>query len=448
MVYKQIDRHAKDLRGTKAIIIGGGIAGKLFAAAISPYFHRIHILEKDVEPLEKRVRPGVSQAHHTHALLQAGEKAMEALFPGFRKDMEASGSIKIDTINDLAWFHHGRWKSRFKSEFTTLLQTRTLLETYLEKRVRQLDNVNYIYGAKVISYILDPKSHRLSGVEVKDEKESKILPAELVIDASGASSFTKTWIEKQGISVPEDKVDIGLCYATRIFELPEENRDYKIKLLYPDPPTQEIGGTLSKVEDNKYIVTLIGYLNSIKAEDIKSADGFLEYASKLPLDDIYKELIKGKSLTDTKIFNIPYMVWRRFDKVVLPEGLLVAGDSFCRVDPVFGQGMSVAALEAMAIKDYFSRQPKSGSLKKLQKKMAKIIAPVWSMVVCEDFRYDKVQGKKPFGLKFQQWYVKKIFLVSTKKRSIYKDFIKVMNLENPPAILFKPSTVKEVLRRK
>ncbi|WML48257.1 hypothetical protein RCG23_23900 [Neobacillus sp. PS3-34] len=55
MVYKQIDRHAKDLRGTKAIIIGGGIAGKLFAAAISPYFHRIHILEKDVEPLEKRV---------------------------------------------------------------------------------------------------------------------------------------------------------------------------------------------------------------------------------------------------------------------------------------------------------------------------------------------------------------------------------------------------------
>ena len=431
----------------QAIIIGGGMAGKLMAAAISPYFQSVHIVEKDHHPENQtNVRVGVSQAHHIHALLHAGNHAFESLFPGFNDDIVQRGSIKIDALNDLAWFHHGVWKLRFPSTDTTLLQTRPLLECYIEERVKQLANVTYIYETKVQSYQLSDTG-KVCGVEILQESCTKTLPCDLVIDTSGAASFTKVWLEKQGISVPEEKVEIGLCYATRRFSLPKPPANYKIKIIYPEPPVQTLGGTLSMVEDNQIIVTLNGYLNTLNPANVKSEEGFIKQTRKLPLPDIYQEIIKGTSLTDTAIYQVPSIKWRRFEKVDLPEGLIVAGDSICRIDPVFGQGMSIAALEALAIRKYFA-VAKNNSLKRLQVKLSKIIAPVWSMVLCEDLRYPGVKGKKPFGLKFQQWYVKKIFLLSAKNKSIYQDFVKVMNLVSPATILFKPATLKEVFKRK
>ncbi|MCM3728205.1 hypothetical protein M3226_21375 [Neobacillus cucumis] len=110
--------------------------------------------------------------------------------------------------------------------------------------------------------------------------------------------------------------------------------------------------------------------------------------------------------------------------------------------------MSIAAIEALAIRDYIASTSPSSQLKKLQKQLAKIIAPAWFMVLCEDFRFDGVKGKKPVGLKFLQWYVKKIFLLSSKNKLIYKDLVKVTNLVSPAAILFKPSTIRKVLNHK
>ncbi|MGG1397180.1 glutamate synthase subunit beta [Bacillus salipaludis] len=433
----------KNNHANTAILIGGGIAGKLIAAAISPYFTNVKILEKDVKPnMEKEIRPGVSQANQIHVLLQAGDHALETLFPGFKKDMVSRGSIQIDSVKDMAWFHYGNWKQRYSSHLTTLLQTRPLLESYVEERINHFENVTYTYGVKVENYLIE--NGRVCGVITKKET----FRADLVIDTSGASALSKSFIEKQGQTVPEEKVEIGLCYATRQFELTERERDFKLKLIYPEAPQQKLGGTMSMIENQKYTVTLIGYLNSIDPAEIKTEEGFFHYAKKLPLLDFAQELEDGKSLTETKIYQIPHIVWRRFDQIQLPKGLLVAGDSFCRVDPVFGQGMSVAALEALAIREFFARTTPHMNLNKLQKKLAKIVAPVWSMVLCEDFRYEGVKGKRPFGLKFQQWYVKQIFLLSAKNRKIYDELIKVMNLVSPPTSLFKPYILKEAFKRK
>ncbi|MBT2655733.1 glutamate synthase subunit beta [Bacillus sp. ISL-18] len=436
------------MKRKQAIIIGGGMAGKLIAAAIAPYFHSVLILEKDARPENKHtVRKGTPQAHHIHALLHAGDQALERLFPGFQNDMIDRGSIKIDSLKDLAWFHHGAWKPRFPSEDSTLLQTRPLLESYVEERVSKIENVTYRYGIKVGSFILRDDQSGVRGVEVLQENKTKTIFGDLVIDTSGNASFTKEWLEKQGRKVFEEKVNIGLCYATRKFTLPEAPKDFKIKIIYPDPAAKEtIGGTLSLVENNQCFVTLNGYLHTLNPADVKDAEGFIQKTSSLPLPDIFEEIQTGTSETETAIYQVPQISWRHFERVNLPDGLLVAGDSLCRIDPVFGQGMSMAALEALAIGDFIASTSPSRQLKKLQKKLAKIIAPVWLMVICEDFRYEEVKGKKPFGLKVLQWYVKQIFLLSSKNNAIYKDLVKVTNLVSPPTILFKPSTIKEVLR--
>ncbi|PLS08565.1 glutamate synthase subunit beta [Neobacillus cucumis] len=433
----------------QAIIIGGGMAGKLIAAAISPYFNSIEILEKDPMPENtSTVRPGITQAHHIHALLHAGEQALEKLFPGFQHDMVKRGSIKIDSLKDLAWFHHGVWKLRHTSKDTTLLQTRPLLESYIAERIHQIPNITYTYGIKVKSYLLTADQTKVRGVEVLQEGKTKSIKGDLVIDTSGAASFTKAWLENQGRTVPEEKVEIGLCYATRRFRLSETPNDFKIKIIYPEPPNQTLGGTMSMVENNQFIVTLNGYLNTIDPSSVKDAKGFMELTHKLPLPDIYHALQKSTSNSETAIYQVPHIKWRHFEKVDLPAGLLVAGDSICRIDPVFGQGMSIAALEALTIRDYFASKSITGQFKSLQRKLAKIIAPVWLMVLSEDFRYDEVRGKKPFGLKGLQWYVKRIFLLSSKNKRIYKDLVKVMNLVSPAAILFKPNTLLDVLKGK
>ncbi|MCM3728206.1 hypothetical protein M3226_21380 [Neobacillus cucumis] len=309
------------MKREQVIIIGGGMAGKLIAAAISPYFHHVQILEKDPQPENKStVRKGVPQAHHIHALLHAGDHALERLFPGFQKDMVKRGSIKIDSLRDLAWFHHGVWKLRFKSGDTTLLQTRPLLETYVEERVNQIANITYTYGTKVQSFLLADDQAHVYGVEVLQENKIKTLIGDLVIDTSGSASFTQGWLEKQGQTVPEEKVDIGLCYATRKFTLPEPPDDFKIKIIYPNPGKETIGGTLSMVENNQCIVTLNGYLNSLNPAELKDVQGFINKTAMLPLPDIYQALQKGTSESETAIYQVPQIMWRHFERVNLPAG--------------------------------------------------------------------------------------------------------------------------------
>ncbi|MED4205505.1 hypothetical protein [Neobacillus mesonae] len=227
---------------------------------------------------------------------------------------------------------------------------------------------------------------------------------------------------------------IGLCYVTKTYQINEnKNRDWSIKILYPNPPHEKIGGTISRVEGNRYMVTISGYHNEINEKEvIKSNQGFLDVAEKLPKLDIYKEIEGATPLTETSIYRVPHITWRRLDKVKhLPEGLLLIGDTICRIDPVFGQGMSIAVLEALALQKLFQKPYKSITFE-FHKQAAKIISPIWNMVITEDFRYSETIGKKPLGLPFLQWYAKHIFLLSGEKQEIYNSFVKPCQSNDHP----------------
>ncbi|GHH98985.1 NAD(P)/FAD-dependent oxidoreductase [Neobacillus kokaensis] len=434
----------------KAIIIGGGIAGKLAARVLSDLFQEVIILERDLKTEEPIPRKGAPQGAHLHALLLAGQSGLEELFPGITEKFHSSGAVKINSTRDLAWFHHGVWKLRFDGGYTTTLQTRPNLEWLVEQYIYRIPNVTVMYGQTVQNYHFDEKQNRVLGVVVQDGSGSlQTLGADLFVDASGASSFSQSWLNKRGVHIPQEKVKIGLSYITRMFELNENcDRDWAIKLLYPNPPHEKIGGTISKVEGNRHIVTIIGYHNEIDEKSVlKNDQGFIDIAKKLPKLDIYQEIKDAKPLSKTTIYRVPHITWRRFDKVKnLPEGLLLIGDAICRIDPVFGQGMSISVLEVLALQKLLRSTNQSRQLPvSFQKQAAKIIAPIWNMVITEDYRYPETIGKKPLGLPFLQWYAKKIFLLSTKDKEIYNTFIKVMNLLKPMTILMHPKLIGKVM---
>lgn len=429
----------------KAIIIGGGISGKLAARVLSDFYKEVIILERDSEQLKPSPRKGSPQGEHLHALLHAGEYGLEELFPGITEDFYKSGALKINSTIDLSWFHHGAWKVRYDGGYSTILQTRPHLEWHIEQYIKRIPNVVFHYNQVVEDYIYNEIENRIIGVRLKDES----LMADIVVDASGVSSLTSNWLKKRDILVPKEKVDINLSYISKQYELPHHDRDWKIKMVYPNPPHEKIGCTISSVEGNRYTVTIMGYHNAINDKEVlKSDNGFLELTKKLPRPDIYDSIKNATPLTKTSIYRIPNIVWKRFEKVEnLPNGLLLIGDTICRIDPVFAQGMSIAILEALALEKLLKNH--HGELHKVPKdfhtKAAKIISPIWNMVITEDFRYPATTGKKPFGLFIQQWYAKKIFLLSSENKEVYDAFVKVMNLVRPISSLMSPRIIKRVL---
>lgn len=427
----------------KAIIIGGGISGKLAARVLSEFYKEVIILERDSKLEGPIARKGTPQGEHLHALLHAGEHGLEELFPGITEKFYDSGAVKINSTIDLAWFHHGAWKIRYDGGYSTTLQTRPHLEWHIEQYIKRIPNVVLRYNQVVQDFLYNQAENRITGVQLKNGP----LLANLVVDASGVSSLASKWLHKRGSHIPEEKVEINLSYSSKQFQLTENHeRDWKIKLVYPNPPQEKIGGTISKVEGNRYIVTIMGYHNAVNDKEIlKNDSGFIELSKKLPKLDIYQEIEHATPLTKTSFYRIPHIVWRRFDKMELPDGLLLIGDTICRIDPVFGQGMSIAILEALSLQKLLQTGVRQKVSAAFHKKAAKIISPIWNMVITEDFRYSATTGKRPFGLTIQQWYAKNIFLLSSQNQEVYDAFVKVMNLVRPITSLMTPSIIRSVL---
>ncbi|SDZ81960.1 2-polyprenyl-6-methoxyphenol hydroxylase [Thalassobacillus cyri] len=438
-------------RREKAVVIGGGISGKLAARVLADSFKEVIILERDSKAHGPFPRKGVPQGEHIHALLFAGANGLEELFPGITERFNRSGAVKINATQDIAWFHHGVWKLRFNGDYTTILQTRPHLEWHIEQYVKSIPNVSLQYSQMVRNLLYNEEENRITGVEIGEGNTITTIHADLVVDASGVSSLSSRWFTKREVYIPVEKVKIDLRYVTKTLELPDNpDKDWAIKLVYPNPPFEKIGGGISRVEGNRYLVTFMGYHNEINEKEVmKSDDSFIEIARKLPKLDLYHELKYATALSSTSTFRVPNITWRRVDKVKnMPKGLLMIGDTVCRIDPFFGQGMSIAVLEALALKKLLTNQskPTQNIIDRFHQDAGKIISPIWNMVITEDFRYPDTIGKKPAGLSFQQWYAKNIFLLSSENKDVYHAFIRVMHLLGPTSTLMHPGIIKRMLK--
>lgn len=425
----------------KAIVIGGSIAGKLAAKALSDFFQEVMILEAGEEWNEKSPRKRVPQSHHPHVLLKGGERAIEKLFPAIMRQLKEDGGIVNNFTGDLKWHHFSLWKQPFIGELNAVQQSRPMLESHIQKRMSEVTNITTKYETVVEQLIIDPLRNKISGVKTKCliTGMKKDFHADIVVDTSGFGSKNIEWLKAQGIEIKEEKVWIQLFYATRIFRLKQNERpDWCNLLISPSFPENPYGAFIQTIEDNQYFVTFSGYANE-KAP--KTDEEFLAFAHKLPAPDVIYFLEQAEPITDIKVHKIPYQVRRRFDLVKnMPEGFLVIGDAHCRFDPVFGQGMSVAAMEAeelqMCLKE--GKALEKGFTRGFYKRISKIIATPWEMATTEAFRHPKIKGEKSFIQPFQQWYTKKIYQLSANNPDIYIRLVRVMNLMRSPLHLFHP----------
>lgn len=436
--------------GKQALVIGGSIAGLFAARILSDFFEEVLIIEKDQKREKHLTRTGVPQGSHGHALLKSGEEILTELFPGIVDELIADGSVKSDFTSELAWNHHGSWKVKYHAGISIIQQSRPFLEWHIQRRLEMIPNISFLYGTKAKRMLINSDSTSIIGVEIQKDGEAAMpLNADLVVDATGAGSNSTNWLRQLGFDAPQKtEVKVNLFYASRIYSwLSSKNKDWGNLLVYPNPPRQNRGGSISPIENQRWMVTLLGY--GVESPP-STVEEFINYAKSLEQPDVYEAIKNGTPETDVSVYRFPALRRFHYEKLQrFPNGLIVIGDAFCRIDPVFGQGMSIAALEAIALKKELQKAVNKNKLSQISKNthrsFSKIIDVPWLIALTEDFRFTHTDGAKPFGLPLLKWYVKRVILACESNQKVYGKLINVLQLKAHPISLFSPSTLKAVL---
>ncbi|MEH2072277.1 MAG: FAD-dependent monooxygenase [Nostoc sp.] len=440
----------------KAIVIGGSIAGLLTAQVLTKYFDRVTIVERDRFPEQPEQRHGIPQAHHVHVLLIRGQQILEQLFPGIIAELADWGTPIIDAVADCPWLGYNGWAPRFASHLTSCGSSRNLLEWSIRRRLAANDRIEFVQAAQVTNLLCNPNKTKITGVQVRfgKEPEAEIL-AKLVVDASGRNSRTPGWLEELGYKSPQQTVvNSFLGYASRWYHQPEGlQRDWQVLLITSKPPKDTRSGVLYTVEGNRWIVTLAGVGRDYPPTD---EAGFLDFAQSLRSPIIYEAIKDAQPISPIYAYKRTENNLRHYEKLSkFPEGLIIVGDAVCAFNPVYGQGMTTAALGALTLDECLSKQLSNQSNGNLigfpqyfQKQLSKAISVPWLMATGEDFRWSTTEGGKPNLIsKFTQLYLDRLLLLQADSPEIHQLFLEVMNLLKPTSAVFQPHIVMQVLKQ-
>jgi 2-polyprenyl-6-methoxyphenol hydroxylase-like FAD-dependent oxidoreductase len=436
--------------GTNAVVVGASMAGMLAARALSEICERVIVLERDVLPDGPELRPGVPQARHLHALMPRGRRILERYFPGITSELICGGAEILDIGNDIAWLTPQGWGVRFASEFEGVASTRSLLDHAVRARLKQVSNVEirtecYVSGlAGRPEYIEGVKLLHRGG---PDRSEEETIRAGLVVVATGRNSAVPGWLCELGLPHPETTcVNAHIGYATQVFRRPESFKEsWRALFIQAAPPLNRRAGILFPVEGNRWMVTLQGGGCDYPPLD---RSGFLDFAHSLRSPLLYEAMSDAEPLgsitayrsTENRLFH--YERLKRW-----PNGLFVLGDTVCAFNPVYGQGMTTAALAAEDLAKCL-REGKGdlkGVARTFQQRLARINKAPWMLATSEDLRYPGAEGATADRVTRQMHrYMDRVLRLATRSVLVRRRFLEVQGMLKGPSAVFHPSVLLRV----
>lgn len=434
--------------GKQAVVVGAGMAGLTAARSLVDFFERVIVLENDALPKQATYRPGTPQSRHVHVLLAGGLQALSRLFPGFEESLSQAGAVRLRMGYDYRREFPGYDPFPQRDLGIPIYSmTRPSLELTVRKRLGEYRNVEVRENCRAQEFIwgADPT---VTAVRYQDAQgKAETLPADLVIDASGNGNLTFALLHSLGWSLPEEtSIGIDIGYATAFFDIPKDAPpDWMGVLTLPDYPRDKRGALMLPVEGNRWILTLGGRYDEKPPADW---DSWLRFAQQLRTPTVYNAIRHAKPVSEIARFVFKASSWRHFEHMEkFPRALLPLGDAICRFNPVYGQGMSVAALEAEVLNSLLTAHDAgsdglAGLVSAFFAEAAKLIDTPWWTAAIPDFIDPRTEGQRPSDLEDMLKFSAALLELAARDAAVHKLLIEVQNLLKPRSAYRDPELIR------
>lgn len=439
-------------RGHQALVIGGSLAGLFAARVLADFFDTVTILDRDVFPETPEHRKGVPQSHHAHGLFPTAFPILERLFPGILNDLRADGAATSSNKISLAVVSPKGLLPLPKVPHTIHF-SRPLLEWHVRNRVSERPEVNIVTNTEVTGLLTTQDRTRVIGIQTRERGQNGLTStfhADLIVDASGRHSEAPRWLVELGYEEPPiETINTEVRYASRFYARPESfSAEWQSLVVNGSPPHYHFG-TLLCVDHGRWHMTLAGMAGDTPPTD---EEGFLQWAHDLPDPSIYEILRTAQPLTPIRGFATPENHLRHFERMQRwPAGFIVTGDAVCAFNPIYAQGMTVSALDAMTLQRCFQEQqhtPRADFEQHFQQQIAGTAADAWLLATNEDLRWPRIRlrGARPRpGLRLFHRYLDSVLSSAVVDPEVAQAYFKVLSLAISPDTLFQPHLVVRVL---
>ncbi|MDQ6725871.1 MAG: FAD-dependent monooxygenase [Actinomycetota bacterium] len=424
----------------RGLVLGGSVAGLLVARVLSDHAAEVVIVERDELPEGDVGRRGVPQGDQVHGLLSRGLERIEALFPGITQEMVDDGAEVADPGIDLHWYVNGMRKPP-SGIGQGVACTRPFLEGHLRRRVSAVKGIRIVQGR---AEALTTVAGRVDGVALSGaEQEGDRIGGDLVVDCTGRSTRIDTWLTDLGFEAPpQRRVNVDLGYASRFYARgPGERLGRARAIISIDENLDRPRGAVAfPVEGDRWLVTLGAYHHDRPTSD--PAD----FASRLeedPCSALRQFAHRDDAIGDITTYRYPASVRRDFHRCRrLPGGLVAAGDSVASFNPIYGQGMTSAALHSATLGDYLaSGASPHEPAERYFRRLRPVVNSVWSLATSADFRLPHVTGDRPLGVsaahRINDLYTK----ATLRDADLHGLFLRVLNMQERPEVMARPDNL-------
>ncbi|MFI0977740.1 FAD-dependent oxidoreductase [Streptomyces sp. NPDC021093] len=434
----------------RAVVVGGGYAGLVIARVLSDHFSEVVVLERDVVDENTGVHPHAPQGHHAHAMLAKGAEVLEKYFPGLRAELQEQGAPVYDYGQRISFLLPSGFAPRCRTGVLIQSFTRDELERRLRRRVLSLPGVKLLGGVRCEGLLMALPG-RVTGVRYQADGAARPteLEADLVVDASGRSSALDSWLHELGMPVPDKRVvQAKITYTSMNFDRPAgDPPDFHVAYQMTFAPDIPRGGVVLGVERDRWTCSLFGFGDQLPPTDDK---GYLDFAKGLDNPHLADQIERRTTQESVHRYTNVNSQWSPYHTCKeWPERLLAVGDSVCVFNPVYGQGLTVAALEADLLHRTLTRrrsrgQNLTGLSRTYQRGVARIVLAPWTLSSNSDLMWNP--HRQPRSAKAAHWYNKRLLEVAVRDPRVWSRFVRVVNMVAPPALLFHPAVLVKVLR--
>ncbi len=435
------------MRRDTAVVLGGGLAGLLGARVLADHYGQVTIIDRDeLVAAKARPRRGVPQGRHIHALVARGQQAIEELFPGISDELQERGVPRIDQLADARFYANGHRLRQARTGLVVLSASRPVLEEAVRERVLERPEVEVMSGHDIVGVSTNADRSRVTGalaISRADGSAEVDIPADLVVDASGRGSRATRWLEELGYGrVEEERVEVDLGYASAVYALPERPFGDDDAVIVAPSPAQPRGCAVARIEGGRWLVTLMGVLGDHPPVD---HEGFLDFARTVRPSIVAERLAEGDVVQPPVAIHFPASTRRRVERLKrLPAGFGLVGDAVCSFNPIYGQGITVAALEALALGRHLERGGEPRALE-LAREIAGVADSPWQMAAGADLAFPGVPGHRPLPARLANRYLPRLHAVAEYDPVVSTAFVRVAGLVDPPETLMTPRIMGRVL---